>query len=153
MTAKTIDAFDFCQHLAKRLSLRVIPAESGPYLSRYTLRGYADGSQDYLHFFHRSDEGVDLHNHPWSGESLILAGGYNEERLDSDGQVRRRVFQPGMTSALLPTTFHRVDLIDPRGCWTLFRAGVRVDTWGFMDRATRVVTPWREALGKRGLLP
>jgi hypothetical protein len=39
-----------------------------------------DGFQLFLHFFHASDQEDEFHNHPYTGTSLILAGGYREER-------------------------------------------------------------------------
>jgi hypothetical protein len=140
---------------APTLPLRVIPNEKGrPYLSRYTVRALDDGGHLYLHHFHESDFAADLHNHPWSGESLILEGGYIEERLQVGGHITRRRYLPGATVRLEPHTFHRVDLLDPvAGCWTLFTTGQRVQSWGFKDRATNAFTPYRDALLARGITP
>lgn len=112
----------------------------------------------YLHFFHRDDIDRELHSHPWSGNSVILAGGYREERrhrlLNGSWEVRTRVLEAGAHVDIGPDTFHRVDLLDPTyGCWTLFTTGPRVESWGFWDRDTDVFTPWREQLARRGLLP
>ncbi len=141
---------------------RVIMGEQGSYLTRYTLATSKeaswnlpraeDGGAVYLHFFHRSDADDQLHNHPWTGRSLILTGGYREERRVGD-QVLQRYLRPCDVNILYPDTFHRIDLTDPAaGCWTLFLAGERVQSWGFWDRHTHVFTPYREALAARGLL-
>ncbi|MFI5296527.1 MAG: hypothetical protein ACHREM_00395 [Polyangiales bacterium] len=148
--ATTLDPFSFCESLAATLPCRVITGELGPYLSRYTLREHADGSFDFLHFFHRGDADRELHNHPWAGSSLILAGGYVEERRMPDDSVAVATYAPGSINVLAPDTFHRVDLIDPRGCWTLFRVGVKQQSWGFWNRDTHVFTPWRDLLRARG---
>lgn len=143
--------------LASKLPCRVICGEQGPYLSRYTLRALDDGGMVYLHHFHRGDADRDLHNHPWPGSSLILAGGYREERRVSDGlggfTVEPRVYVEGDVNEIGPDTFHRVDLLNPEaGAWTLFTVGAKAQSWSFWDRDTGILTPWREALSRRGLL-
>lgn len=153
-----MNAFDFCKSLAANLPRRDIPNEHGIYLSRYTVRDLPDGGAVYLHHFHASDADSDLHNHPWPGSSLILAGGYIEYRrwTDNDGGhfVSSRPYLPGDTNILAPDTFHRVDLLDPvNGCWTLFTTGAKVQSWHFWDRETGILTPWREALARRGITP
>lgn len=131
---------------------RVIPNEHGPYLSRYTLGGSMGEGHIFLHHFHSDDASDQLHNHPWCGTSLILAGSYMEERM-VDGAIRERVLSPGDINRLEPDTFHRVELLDQEhGVWTLFAVGKRVQEWSFMNRATGVLTPWRDALRERGLL-
>jgi hypothetical protein len=138
---------------AADLPCRVIEGELGPYLSRYTLAEFPNGGHLYLHFFHRGDADLELHNHPWAGTSLILTGGYREERRGADDRIEWRWFRPGDVNELAPDTFHRVDLLEPNaGCWTLFIAGERVQSWGFWDRRSGAFTPWHEALRRRGLL-
>lgn len=123
-----------------------------PYLTRYYLFG-ADraGGNLFLHHFHASDQGEEFHNHPWRwGASLILRGGYVEERcvrsrwphgdVDEYSRIARR---PGSFSRFGTREFHRADLIDPQGgCWTLFACGARVKDWGFLDRRGRF-RDWR----------
>lgn len=152
--APALDPFAACEAMAAGLPTRVIPAEDGPYLTRYTIAEFSDGSALYLHFFHRGDAGSDLHDHPWSGRSRILAGGYVEERcVDVNRRhVRTNRYLPGAIVELDPPTLHRVDLLDLRGCWTLFEAGPKRKSWGFWDRITGAFTPWRDGLRARGLL-
>lgn len=139
--------FQFAETLPKR----TIDHEEGPYLSRYTLAELPDGGHLYLHFFHRSDIDLDLHNHPWPGRSLILTGGYREERREGD-RVVERVYRRGDVNILDADTFHRVDLLTPDlGCWTLFMTGPKEQSWGFWDRTTGAYTGWREAIALRGL--
>lgn len=113
-----------------------------PYLTRYYLFG-ADRERGnlFLHHFHSSDQGEEFHNHPWRwGASLILAGGYVEERTRSSfflGSAKVEVLErrSGSFSYFTDEDFHRVDLLDPaRGCWTLFACGARYKSWGFLDR-------------------
>ncbi len=148
--------FELLARFATGLPCRTIHGEEGPYLSRYTLTELAGGGFVYLHFFHRGDVDRELHSHPWSGRSVILAGGYVEERREGEEGAYRvvsRTYRPGETSGLAADTFHRVDLLEPaRGCWTLFTTGPKAASWGFWDRDSGVFTPWREALARRGLL-
>jgi hypothetical protein len=153
--------------VASKVLTRTIRKSTGDYLSRHYLFGaptMPDGSYPfdedgnprkgivwprwpfaiYLHHFHQSDsDGGELHSHPqaWS-VSLILLGGYSEERL-MGGEVVRRNFEPGDVNILLASDFHRVDLLE-KDAWTLFVAGPRVGSWSFWNRHTNKFTPWRE---------
>lgn len=143
---------------------------TSPYLSRHYLIGLPrmpDGSWPfdargdaregviwksvvglYLHRFHRGDNDRELHNHPWKWSvSLILAGGYREERRQGDIVVER-VLRPGRLNWIGHDDFHRVDLIDGEA-WTLFLAGPKVSTWGFWNRATGLFLHWRDFLASK----
>jgi hypothetical protein len=145
--------------------------DGGPYLSRSYLHGtpvMPDGSSPfdehgdmrkgaewpsrfglYLHRFHRGDSAFHLHNHPWGWSlSLVLAGGYIEERRQRDGSVTRRTLRPGHFNWIRGEDFHRVDLIES-DAWTLFLAGPKLSGWGFWDRVTGSFTPWREYLQRK----
>jgi len=142
------------------------------YLSRYYLAGapwMPDGSSPFddfgdpregivwssspvgafLHRFHRSDVDNELHNHPWRGAvSLMLVGGYSEERRGKDNVVRRRLILPGQLNFIGHDTYHRVDLIDG-DAWSLFIVGPKVSSWGFWNRHDGSLTPWREFVNAR----
>lgn len=115
-----------------------------PYLTRLG-KDRARGGL-FLHRFHSSDRGDQLHDHPWAwGLSLVLSGGYSEERRQPDGTVARTEKRPGSLNLIRGTDFHRVDLLDERrGAWTLFLVGPRTKDWGFWDRVTGRFTDWRE---------
>lgn len=141
-----------CSWLESKLPKVTINVDGKPYLTRCYLLGkdWRWGNV-YLHHFHSSDQGDDLHNHPWAwGLSLILAGGYSEEyRDDWDGKcgwtVARREKRPGQLNLIRSYDFHRVDLHDEtRGAWTLFFTGPRTQDWGFWDRHTQTFKDWRE---------
>jgi|HubBroStandDraft_2_1064218.scaffolds.fasta_scaffold00001_7 hypothetical protein len=112
----------------------------------------------YLHRFHRGDDDLDLHSHPWLWSvSLILAGGYREERRAFHGKwgdmgtvwhVAERVLRPGMFNVIRGDDFHRVDLLE-EDAWSLFFAGPRVSSWSFWDRWTGETTPWREFIARK----
>lgn len=115
-----------------------------------------------LHKFHRSDDDGALHNHPWKWSvSLILAGGYSEERrhltekmCDMHGRphavwrVKRRLVTPFSLNVIRADDYHRVDLLE-KDCWSLFIAGPKAQSWGFWDRVTNKITPWREFIARR----
>lgn len=156
---------------------RVIFDRSGrkPYLSRFYLRGapsmpdgsspynetgnpkpeavYPRGVGIYLHRFHQDDEAGPLHSHPFSWMvSLILLGGYREERMTSEVNasadqqlvrcIERREYRPGDLNVMTSDTFHRVDLLEGEA-WSLFIVGDRTADWGFWDRVTGRFTHWR----------
>jgi len=140
---------------------------SSPYLSRYYLTArprMPDGSDPFtkegnvrpgvlererfcsvfLHRFHRGDDDLALHNHPWRwAVSLVLAGGYLEERRMENGTVEQRVVRPGTINIIRDTTYHRVDLIESE-CYSLFLAGPRAGSWSFWERDTGRTVPWRQ---------
>lgn len=124
---------------------------SGRYLTKYLLRKDRDGSKLLLHHFHRGDEDKELHSHPWSGTSLILAGGYREYRL-ARGEVREIRYVEGDLVPLNKGLYHRVELLD-KSCWTLLVHGPSSKTWDFLNVETGKKTPWKKFLKKKGLAP
>jgi hypothetical protein len=86
-----------------------------------------------LHRYHRGDPSGELHNHPWAWAwSLILAGGYEEERIVGPGIVTRR-YRPGDVNRLDRGDLHRISVVDGE-TWTLFITGPRTnDAWTFWD--------------------
>ena len=159
------------ERFTSRMRPRVIYDREGgaPYLSRYYLLGaphMADGSSPltpegnpkpnaifpnglgvYLHKFHKSDQDQATHSHPWSWAfSLILAGGYSEERQFGT-RITRRDVKPGRLIRILESDFHRVDLLE-HDSWSLFIAGPKVSSWGFKDRDTGEYYPWREFIAR-----
>ena len=144
-----------CQWLSSWLPSITIPQDNGkPYLTRYYLFG-ADRQfgNIFLHHFHSSDldrsrenGSLLLHDHPFWGVSLILIGGYDEERcLKSDLIVRCKTFLPWSINIIRPNCYHRVDLLQSDG-WSLFITGPRSKrrSWGFWDRITKEYKDFRE---------
>lgn len=104
----------------------------------------------YLHKFHRGDEDLELHNHPWRWSvALVLSGGYREERRrgapEKGGWVFVREVRPPAINLIHHDTFHRVTLLE-KTAWSIFVAGPREKGWGFWNRSSGVFTPWREFL-------
>lgn len=141
-----------CQKIASKLEKRITYRRDGkPYLERYYIF-HSDRFKFlpgiYLHKFLSSDEDPELHNHPWKlSVSLILAGGYTEERRAKDDTIKVASFRPGCLNIIRDNDFHRVDLDSP--CvWTLFFSGNRQQDWGFWDRDTGNYVPWKEHVDK-----
>jgi hypothetical protein len=139
--------------LSRLLPRTTISVGGRPYLTRFYLFGKDRAwGNAFLHRFHSSDQGDELHNHPWKwGASLILAGGYDEEYRVPDLEnvpgdevfdVRRRRVLPGTLHRFGDDHFHRVDLLEGEA-WTLFFAGPRTKDWGFWDRHTGEFKDWR----------
>ena len=149
---------------------RVIYDRAGifPYLSRWYLLGgprehgtfdrtgqFRDGVawkkfpvNLFLHRFHRGDDDQELHGHPWRwAVSLILAGGYREERRRDD-EVVEYVLRPWSINFIRGTDFHRVDLLE-EDAWSLFLVGPKVSGWSFWNRITGEVTPWRQFIDRK----
>jgi hypothetical protein len=143
-----------CEWVARRLNGRIITRgwEGEPYLARYYIfrrrmlpfRAPSWLPGVYLHHF-LVDDDKELHNHPWSAVSLILSGGYLEERMREDGCRYFRRLLPGKFNRIRPNDFHRVELLDQKkGCWSLFFYGSKVQSWGFWNAAKAKVIDWRE---------
>lgn len=166
-----------------RLPKRTITRDDGkPYLERWYLCGepgglkyFPEGQTEmrwwqraltrlpciYLHRFVSSDDDEELHNHPWEATSLILAGGYIEERrLHVEpylrgayvkyprGKTTMQEFRPGMRNYIFSDTFHKVTLVE-EDCWTVLVCGKKVGTWGFWNPATDEFLHWKEHVARR----
>lgn len=108
----------------------------------------------YLHYFFRGDDDRAFHNHPWKRSlSFILIGGYVEHTWDF--KLKRpfsRLLKPGAVNYLKRGTYHRVELLPEKKCWTLFVSTGRVQAsdgqdWDFYDPETDTFTPWGEWTG------
>lgn len=124
--------------LADRRPAREIRNRSGaPYLERFFLFRLGGGAA-YLHRFLGSDDGPDLHDHPWGWSvGLVLAGGYDEHRLADreSGRITVRQLRPGRINLIRGGDFHRLELTDGTETWTLFLHGPWVREWGFLVAA------------------
>lgn len=121
--------------LTRRLPCRVVRDKSNN--SIYLVRYYVFRSAPIelaLHHILRSDGDPRLHNHPWQwAASLILIGGYVEERLGDDMLIVARHFRAGNVNAIDRSTFHRVSELLSKDAWTLFLHGRRKNDWHFRD--------------------
>ena len=131
--------------MLKRLRLR--RGDGEVYLDRWGWRTRWFGI--YLHRMTAPDPGVDLHDHPWPFVSLILRGGYIEERADVRTAHTAASFaeswpdhcERGHKITWMPGTIHRVRVDECHRIiglrrvptWTLVFTGRRYRNWGFYE--------------------
>lgn len=111
-----------------------------------------EGYGIFLHYFYKSDEDRELHDHPWDKAlSFILTGGYFEEyRNNTTNEVDVREVKPGRFNFIKNNQFHRVlsKSHNPH-VWTLFVAGKRIKNWGFWNRETNEYIPHEQFLSSK----
>lgn len=91
-----------------------------------------------VHEILRSDEDRSPHDHPWPYLTIILKGGYSENRYDSEGNfVSQRWHGPGSILYRPANSWHRLDL-DGASATTLFITGKKCQTWGFRTAEGKV---------------
>ena len=104
----------------------------GPVDDRYMLRWILRVPGGYTlraHRILRPDASRDLHDHPFWLTSLVLRGGYVEERPDAHGRalVEHRFGAVNRIPAERP---HTIRVVHPN-TWTLVLAGPLVRDWGY----------------------
>lgn len=109
-----------------------------------------------LHKICRPDQDRHPHDHPWEARTIILRGGYEEERMEvrlgahgifSRGDIGvLHTRYPGDTATLSLGEYHRITWLDPdEPTWTMFITWRYQGTWGFLVDGAKV--PWRKYLG------
>jgi hypothetical protein len=130
----------------RRVRLRLRRFDGGIFLDRWGFEADRLGGI-FLHKMSAPDPGIDLHDHPWFFASLIIKGGYIEERAlcrdapdfasiaeqfpDSctRGGIVRRMWGSWRTMRL--DECHRITELTAPTCWTLVVHGPRRRMWGF----------------------
>jgi hypothetical protein len=126
--------------------LRLRRSDGRVYLDRWGIECSYGGI--FLHRMDAPDPGVDLHTHPWPFVSIVLWGGYTEERcrnvlaphiaraaerdpLDHRRGVDRR--RRWLSIASTPLEYcHRIVELHGTPTWTLVIRGRKVRPWGFI---------------------
>lgn len=133
-----------CRLLSKFLPAFMIPAPDGrDYLERLALHGDLPRRPVqhrwnlYLHRILLDDQDRHLHNHPWEWcYSLVLAGGYTEQRLRewrlTGALTDRRRMRPFSINRLGREDYHRIIGLHGKEVWTLVLAGRKGNEWGFL---------------------
>lgn len=86
-----------------------------------------------LHDILTADAAEDMHNHPFTFTTLILLGGYTEERLMPTGEIRRFTHKQGDVVSVRSDEFHRI--IDLNGTTlTLVVMSPSFQPWGFLRK-------------------
>lgn len=104
-----------------------------------------------IHHIASPDWDRDMHDHPWTFLSVVVSGGYTEERptrfhkpiwlgdnTESRNSSRRSVGSIALRHA---TDRHVISSVDPE-TWTVFVYGPLRQWWGFYTRAGKVY--WRD---------
>ena len=106
------------------------------YMNRWWIRKHRPGGwwSARIHQILRSDLDRHQHDHPWPYITIILAGGYWEERPD----WAMKWHGPGSILIRKATDRHRLIVPDGATCWTLFIMGKWRQTWGFYTEAGKV---------------
>lgn len=153
------------KYVASKLPYREIVRENGDiYLTRYALFGFMPNRSLeskfpislYLHHFHRPDADDAPHNHPWKWScSFVLSGGYIEFRANEDPETSyckgwTRRIKPFRFNWISHSCYHLVKELKGKETWTLFLAGPRISSWGFLD-FERGHIEWRQYLTEKGL--
>lgn len=95
-----------------------------------------------VHHIQQPDPAPHPHDHPWRARTIILSGGYGEQRY---GRPLSMWYGRGDTYALRPgLDFHNIYALSEGGCWTLFitwplRGGEYSDgEWGFLVEGEKI---------------
>lgn len=96
-----------------------------------------------VHHILRSDKGREPHDHPWSYLTIVLRGGYREERYDELGDlISSKWHGPGSILWRPANSWHRLLIPNGETAWTLFITGRKGQIWGFNVDGKKV--PYRE---------
>jgi len=107
-----------------------------------------------LHHIASEDRGRDLHTHPFSFVSIVVAGWYIERTPLSQAQdpsldgihYRDRLRKAGSIARRRATDRHTIIEVSPGGVWTVFIMGRKAGSWGFWTDTGFV--PWRNYRGE-----
>lgn len=96
-----------------------------------------------IHWLNHPDVEPYLHNHPVSFLSVILWGGYTEERLISNGKYGAHTADctHNLWNFVRTTTFHKIVDVAP-GTVTLCIMGPKTQEWGF--QTPKGFVSWKE---------
>jgi hypothetical protein len=97
-----------------------------------------------VHHICLPDDARDLHDHPWNARTIILKGGYLEQRLEGSSMVFYERLA-GDTAKIKFGEYHTIESLQPGGAWTLFITGKYRGTWGFLVNGVKV--QWRKYTG------
>jgi hypothetical protein len=119
--------------------LRLRRTDGRVYLERWGIEHARIGGV-FVHKMTAPDPGMDLHDHPWTFWSFILAGGYTESRNLGLGELYR--MRPIGDDRFRWTwrkfsrdECHRITFLHAKRSWSLVIHGPRRQEWGFYTNA------------------
>lgn len=106
--------------------------DGATYLSRWGV-GHDRIGKVLLHRMNAPDPGLDLHDHPWAFVSIILKGGYVEDRglSDDPDRIQENVRKPFSVKRLDLDECHSIRRLLRGSSWSLIICGPRRREWGF----------------------
>lgn len=132
--------------IARKVRMRLRRHDGLIFLDRWGFEAERLGGV-FLHKMSAPDPGIDLHDHPWWFVSIILRGGYTEERaaarIASQLAVAAERFPPMCKHGVVEhrrrwsirlmrlTECHRITDLDRTPTWTLVIHGPNIRKWGF----------------------
>ena len=115
-------------HFGERVDIPDVAEPTLVYLRRWFLARHDLGAV-MLHAIHMNDADRHLHDHPWDFVSIVLRGGYEEER--PGGVIVKR--RAGSVAVRRAEDLHRVRILYRCPTWTLVLRGRERREWGFLD--------------------
>lgn len=104
--------------LAETLPCVTISDRDGPFVSQFLLIGTPQ-IRVSLNYLVRGETGPIMHGHDGECWSDVIYGWYLEDRFVAPRRVSCLLHKLGDKVSI--SGFHRVDDVDPGGCWTLLR--------------------------------
>ena len=100
------------------------------YLKRYYL---LPGTKKLkVHQILESDKDRHLHNHPWDFTTILLSGGYDEERMNNaNGDIYTERHTAPCVLHRTANDYHRLTLIDGKPVVSLVFTSKKYQNWGF----------------------
>lgn len=139
-------------HAKKTPYTHLLHPDGSMYMGRYWLKAYTEDREARAYRLHNictPDLDPHLHDHPWPFTSIILRGGYIEERpvqmsppqfeFDRE-ETYRLVHGVGSVIRRRATDRHRIVKVFP-DTWTLFITGPQLHWWGFYTPLGKIY--WR----------
>lgn len=110
-----------------------------------------------VHHIMEPDDDGHMHDHPWNARTIVMRGGYEEERprvwqsvlwsKPPDTARERFIRTAGYTGRVLFGEYHRISAVSHGGVYTLWFTWRYRGTWGFLVNGKKV--PYRTYLAER----
>ncbi len=141
----TLDTFS-------RVPLHIPDMDSNPVKTELVINRMASGWVEKINWWHQADVTrkpgrAFPHNHPWDFQSLILFGGYTEERYPIvngkwTGEIKTFVYTAGDTNRITKDEFHLVTKIEPKTVSRMVCGEARAwQEWGYWNLDTNRYEP------------
>lgn len=116
----------------------------GPHFTKYHIEGLPVPA--VLHHIAQAEPEADPHDHPWGFTSFVIAGGYEEQIFDSNGDFYYAARRPGDTFDIAASHIHRITYLFSGGpCWSLILPGSPERKPGFYrwdENGQTLYRPW-----------